>query len=112
MIDDPACSALLCACSVTTALPPHWVAAINWRFIKCMRLTHAHSALRCTATLRFYCRYAFFHCAKAYLRSRLWEPASWETKEPYAVSFGQYFSGDEAEVEGMKKSSFVRLLFT
>jgi PPOX class probable FMN-dependent enzyme len=42
--------------------------------------------------------YAFFHCAKAYLRSRLWEPASWDA-ELYAVSFGQYFSGDEDEVE-------------
>lgn len=42
--------------------------------------------------------YAFFHCAKAYLRSRLWEPASWDA-ELYEVSFGQYFSGDETEVE-------------
>ena len=42
--------------------------------------------------------YAFFHCAKAYLRSRLWDPASWSA-EPYEVSFGLYFSGDESEVD-------------
>eukprot|EP01051_Picozoa_sp_SAG22_P018186 SAG22_NODE_2989_length_2045_cov_2.700411_4_plen_94_part_00 len=41
-----------------------------------------------TLAIRIDISYAFFHCAKAYMRSRLWEPASWP-QEPYAVSFGQ-----------------------
>ena len=32
----------------------------------------------------------FFHCAKAFLRSRLWEPAAWG--EPYKVSFGKMYA--------------------
>ena len=35
--------------------------------------------------------YAFFHCAKAYMRSRLWEPDSWP-EEMYPVGFGIYFA--------------------
>jgi predicted pyridoxine 5'-phosphate oxidase superfamily flavin-nucleotide-binding protein len=34
---------------------------------------------------------AFFHCAKAYMRSRVWDPTSWP-KEPPRVTFGQYFA--------------------
>lgn len=34
---------------------------------------------------------AFFHCAKAYMRSRVWDPTSWP-KEPPKVTFGQYFA--------------------
>jgi PPOX class probable FMN-dependent enzyme len=40
--------------------------------------------------------YAFFHCAKAYMRSRLWEPQSWPA-EPMEVSLGMYFAENEAE---------------
>jgi hypothetical protein len=36
-------------------------------------------------------RYAFFHCAKAYLRSQLWDPSTWPEEE-FAVSFAPYFS--------------------
>lgn len=32
----------------------------------------------------------FFHCAKAFLRSRLWQPATWG--EPYKVSFGKMYA--------------------
>lgn len=42
--------------------------------------------------------YAFFHCAKAYMRSRLWEPASWPgPEEKYDVGFGIYFAESEEE---------------
>ena len=43
----------------------------------------------------------FFHCAKAFKRSRLWEPASWP--EPFRVSFGRMLArklGGGAELEG------------
>ena len=32
----------------------------------------------------------FFHCAKAFLRSRLWQPDAWG--EPYKVSFGKMYA--------------------
>ena len=41
-----------------------------------------------TMAIRVDISYAFFHCAKAYMRSRLWEPASWP-EETLQVSFGQ-----------------------
>uniref|UniRef100_A0A7S1C142 Pyridoxamine 5'-phosphate oxidase N-terminal domain-containing protein n=1 Tax=Corethron hystrix TaxID=216773 RepID=A0A7S1C142_9STRA len=34
--------------------------------------------------------YAFFHCAKSYMRSRIWDPSTWPSKK-YKVGFGQYF---------------------
>ena len=43
----------------------------------------------------------FFHCAKAFKRSRLWEPASWSA--PLRVSFGKMLArklGGGAELEG------------
>ena len=43
----------------------------------------------------------FFHCAKAFKRSRLWEPASWPA--PLRVSFGKLLArklGGGAELEG------------
>ena len=43
----------------------------------------------------------FFHCAKAFKRSRLWEPASWPT--PFRLSFGKLLArklGGGAELEG------------
>jgi len=43
----------------------------------------------------------FFHCAKAFKRSRLWEPAAWP--EPLRVSFGKLLArklGGGAELEG------------
>jgi len=39
--------------------------------------------------------YAFFHCAKAYLRSRVWDPTSWPS-EPLKVTFGRYFAKKES----------------
>jgi len=39
--------------------------------------------------------YAFFHCSKAYIRSRLWQPDSWP-KEQCKVKFGQYFTKSTA----------------
>ena len=42
--------------------------------------------------------YAFFYCAKAYMRSRLWEPVSWPgPEEKYEVGFGIYFAESEEE---------------
>ena len=44
--------------------------------------------------------YAFFHCAKAYLRSRLWEPDSWPSgEEQCQVGMSQYFADSEEDVE-------------
>ncbi len=43
----------------------------------------------------------FFHCAKAFKRSRLWDPASWP--QPLRVSFGKLLArklGGGAELEG------------
>lgn len=39
----------------------------------------------------------FFHCAKAFMRSKLWDPATWG--EPHKVSFGEMF----AEARGSGK---------
>jgi PPOX class probable FMN-dependent enzyme len=40
--------------------------------------------------------YAFFHCAKAYMRSKLWEPASWPSaSDKYKICFGAYFADCE-----------------
>lgn len=39
--------------------------------------------------------YAFFHCAKAYMRSQLWVPSSWP-REEYKVCFGQYFTSSSS----------------
>lgn len=33
---------------------------------------------------------AFFHCGKAFLRSKLWQPTSWG--DPYKVSFGKMYA--------------------
>ena len=40
--------------------------------------------------------YAFFHCAKAYMRSKLWKPETWP-EERYPVSFAPYFCADETK---------------
>jgi uncharacterized protein len=37
--------------------------------------------------IRVHIRECFFHCAKAFLRSHLWEPAAWGA--PHRVSFGK-----------------------
>ena len=51
--------------------------------------------------------YSFFHCAKAYMRSRLWQPASWPAKVQ-AYSLAPYFAedpGDEAEIAALDTRS-------
>lgn len=42
--------------------------------------------------------HAFFHCSKAYMRSRVWDPRSWPSKPP-AVTFGRYFSRGMSSLE-------------
>lgn len=37
----------------------------------------------------------FFHCAKAFIRSSLWQPDTWPT-EPHKVSFGEMFAARKA----------------
>ena len=52
--------------------------------------------------------YAFFHCAKAYMRSRLWEPDSWP-EEMYPVGFGIYFAEtaeEAAEMDAGTKATY------
>ena len=44
--------------------------------------------------------HAFFHCAKAYLRSQLWQPETWPA-EAYHVRFGPYFHSSEARSEAL-----------
>ena len=44
--------------------------------------------------------HAFFHCAKAYLRSQLWKPESWPT-EAYRVKFGPYFHASKARGDAL-----------
>ena len=52
--------------------------------------------------------YAFFHCAKAYMRSKLWEPDSWP-EEMYPVGFGIYFTEtaeEAAEMDAGTKATY------
>jgi len=55
-------------------------------------LLQSHVARKCKPTVVIVVKinHAFFHCAKAYMRSQLWEPTSWPL-EKYEVRFGQYF---------------------
>ena len=45
--------------------------------------------------------HAFFHCAKAYMRSGIWKPDTWrsslqfEKQQPYRVEFGRYFAQND-----------------
>mmetsp|Transcript_12124 Transcript_12124/g.14075 ORF Transcript_12124/g.14075 Transcript_12124/m.14075 type:complete len:282 (+) Transcript_12124:140-985(+) len=58
-------------------------------------LLHLLAARRRDAVvaIRVTIEYAFFHCAKAYLRSNLWKPETWP-REKYQVNFGQYFTSN------------------
>lgn len=40
--------------------------------------------------IRVTVRECFFHCAKAFMRSQLWHPASWQ--EPLRISWGEYLA--------------------
>ena len=42
-----------------------------------------------TMAIRVDISYAFFHCAKAYMRSQLWEPASWPSVSDHSHCFDQ-----------------------
>ena len=57
----------------------------------------------------------FFHCGKAFIRSKLWQPKAWG--EPYKVSFGQMYAarkgGDEqvaAAVDAAIEADYVNNL--
>ena len=47
----------------------------------------ARAAARPYLVIRVEVEEVFFHCAKAFLRSRLWQPDAWG--EPHKVSFGK-----------------------
>jgi hypothetical protein len=51
--------------------------------------------------IRVHMQHCFFHCARSFLRARLWEPASWDEKK--RVSFGRVVAPklgiDEAAVQ-------------
>eukprot|EP00729_Bicosta_minor_P013024 gene13024-9394_t len=49
-----------------------------------------------TMAIKVDIRYTFFHCAKAYIRSKLWQPTTW-ADDKYEVKFGPYFAKTEAE---------------
>lgn len=49
--------------------------------------------------IRVHIEQCFFHCAKAFIRSKLWQPEEWG--EPHRVSFGEIFAaktGADADV--------------
>ena len=53
-----------------------------------------------TLVLRVQVEEVFFHCAKAFIRSNLWQPEQWP--EPHKVSFGEMFAARRAQAaEGM-----------
>ena len=71
----------------------------------------ATRGLDATLAIRVEIEYCFFHCAKAYLRSRLWEPRSWPD-EPYEVGFGRYGAEDEAaaaEIDAGTAAGYARM---
>jgi len=48
-----------------------------------------------TLAIRVQVEECFFHCAKAFIRSRLWSPESW-LEDPHRVSFGNMFAERKA----------------
>ena len=50
-----------------------------------------------TLALRVDVAEAFFHCAKAFIRSNLWQPESWP--ERHRVSFGEMFARQRNQPE-------------
>ena len=50
--------------------------------------------------MQVHVEHAFFHCSKAYMRARLWEPASWPA-ERYKVCFGPYFHRSQARSDAL-----------
>jgi PPOX class probable FMN-dependent enzyme len=48
---------------------------------------------KATLAIRVHIDYAFFHCAKAFMRSKLWAPDAWPAHaDKLEVTFGRYFS--------------------
>ncbi len=62
------------------------------------RLLQDHVARRTVpkVVILVHVQHAFFHCSKAYMRSKLWDPSSWPKKE-FQVRFGEYFSPKDSE---------------
>mmetsp|Transcript_29572 Transcript_29572/g.45146 ORF Transcript_29572/g.45146 Transcript_29572/m.45146 type:complete len:322 (-) Transcript_29572:392-1357(-) len=56
-------------------------------------LLQDHVARKCTpkVVIVVNIKHAFFHCAKAYMRSGIWDPSTWPSEE-YQVKFGRYFA--------------------
>ena len=53
------------------------------------RMSASYGSCACTSTHDAQVKYAYFHCAKAYMRSKLWQPDSWPD-EVFEVRFGPY----------------------
>ena len=51
-----------------------------------------------TMAIKIHIKYAFFHCPKAYLRSRLWDSSTWPA-EMLEISMGAYFAENEKDIE-------------
>eukprot|EP01051_Picozoa_sp_SAG22_P001612 SAG22_NODE_65_length_23128_cov_51.766609_7_plen_173_part_00 len=71
----------------------------------------ATRGLDATLAIKVEVEYCFFHCAKAYLRSRLWDPTSW-SQETYEVGFGRYGTEDEAaaaEIDAGTAAGYARM---
>eukprot|EP00928_Gymnodinium_smaydae_P044030 TRINITY_DN29396_c0_g1_i1.p1 TRINITY_DN29396_c0_g1~~TRINITY_DN29396_c0_g1_i1.p1 ORF type:complete len:354 (+),score=42.73 TRINITY_DN29396_c0_g1_i1:33-1094(+) len=57
---------------------------------------HSARGRQATMIIHIEIEYAFFHCSKAYIRSELWKPETWPSKEDkLKVSFGPYFFRDQ-----------------
>jgi PPOX class probable FMN-dependent enzyme len=56
--------------------------------------------------IRVHMQHCFFHCARSFLRARLWDPASWDEKKH--ISFGRVFAPklgiDDAEAQKIDES--------
>ena len=55
-----------------------------------------------TVALRVEVDEIFFHCAKAYIRSRLWQPDSWPQR--HRVSFGEMFAAQRNQSDEVAKA--------
>lgn len=64
---------------------------------------HAARGLEPKLLLHIEIGHAFFHCAKAYLRSQMWKPESWPA-EVYRVRFGPYFHSSKLMGEALDAS--------
>jgi predicted pyridoxine 5'-phosphate oxidase superfamily flavin-nucleotide-binding protein len=74
---------------------------INARISKDTTLLKNHAARNCTpkVVILIDIEYAFFHCAKAYMRSGIWDPTTWPSSSSSSSSSSSRQSGGDGEGE-------------